>query len=194
MTADTFRRDKYLRASGYNFYVWAIVNVLILWPVWSAVEGRPWPDWLGLVYPFALIGIGLFLCGLNDNRVEKMVGPANADTVLDAGSLWGPVFLGGVAFSAVLATRGPAALIQPLWLILVGAAYWVWGNFSVREFRWLGWTLILAGLATGLSMRLPDNVHLPSRGALAVWILFMAALWVPFGAYINRKYVHSPLG
>ncbi len=196
MTAEAFRRDKYLRAAGYNFYVWAAVNALVTVPFFSALEGAPWPGALAALYPLALVFLGLFLCGLNDNRVEKMVGPASPQTVLDAGSLWGPIFLGGIALSIVLSVRGRAALVQPLWLILVGGAYWVWGNFSVREFRWLGWALMIAGLSTGVSVELPENLDLASPAALQVWLLFMAALWVPFGAYINRKYVHSmaPVG
>src|SRR3954447_17050292 len=79
MTADTFRKDKFLRATGYNFYVWAVVNVLIVWPVWAAVDGRPWPPLLALFYPIVLIALGTFVCVLNDNRVEKMWGPPRAE-------------------------------------------------------------------------------------------------------------------
>lgn len=191
MTPEAFRKDKYLRAAGYNFYVWAAVNALVTVPLFCALEGAPWPGALAALYPLGLVFLGLYLCVLNDNRVEKMVGPASPETALEAGNLWGPIFLGGIALSIVLTARGRAALVQPLWLILVGGAYWVWGNFSVREFRWLGWALMIAGLSTGVSVELPENLDLASRGALQVWLLFMALLWVPFGAYINSKYVHS---
>ena len=191
MTADDFRKDKYLRATGYNFYVWAAVNVLVTWPLYSALAGHPWPDWLAGLYPFGMIGMGIFLSVLNDNRVQKMCGDANPTPLVEAGAIWGPIFLIGFLLTVVFAVRGPAAYIQPLWLCLVGAAYLMWGNFGVREFRLFGWTLVIAGGIAGLSIRPADiPPHLASSSALAVWVLFMGALWVPFGAYINRKYVH----
>jgi len=76
MTPDEFRKDKYLRAAGYNFFVWAAVNALVTVPLFAAIAGTPWPGWVAGLYPIVLIALGLFVCGLNDNRVEKMVGPA----------------------------------------------------------------------------------------------------------------------
>jgi hypothetical protein len=191
MRADDFRKDKYLRATGYNFYVWAAVNVLITWPLYSALAGNPWPDWLAGLYPFGLIGTGIFFSVLNDNRMQKMYGDPNPTPLVEAGTIWGPIFLIGFILTVVFVVRGPAAYIQPLWLCLVGAAYLMWGNFGVHEFRWFGWMLVVAGGIAGLSIR-PAAIppHLASSSALAVWLAFMGALWVPFGAYINRKYVH----
>jgi hypothetical protein len=190
MTAETFRKDKFLRASGYNFYVWAVVNVLILWPVWAALDGRPWPAWLALFYPIALIAFGIFLAALNDNRVNKMWGPPNDPPVVDAATFWGPIFMIGLVLTIVLTVRGPAAYIQPVWLLLIGAAYWIWGSFGIPEFRWLGWTLVAAGAIAGLAVH-PETIppHLGSRDAMLIWVVFMGALWLPFGAWINRKYV-----
>ena len=191
MTADDFRKDKYLRATGYNFYVWAAVNVLVTWPLYSALAGSPWPNWLAGLYPFGLIGAGIFFSVLNDNRVQKMCGDPNPAPLVEAGTIWGPIFLIGFILTVVFVVRGPAAYIQPLWLCLVGAAYLTWGNFGVREFRWFGCMLVIAGGIAGLSIRPADiPPHLASSSALAVWVAFMGALWVPFGAYINRKYVH----
>jgi hypothetical protein len=191
MTAETFRKDKYLRAAGYNFYVWAAVNLLATWPLWAALAGRPWPTWLALLFPIALIAAALVLVVQNDNRVEKMWGKPNARPVVEAGAFWGPTLLIAFVLTVVLVVRGPAAYVQPVWLLLVGAAYLTWGIFGVREFRWFGAMLIGAGTLAGLSVR-PDLIPpgLPSREALVVWMVFMGVLWVPFGAYINRKYVH----
>jgi hypothetical protein len=194
VTAEAFRRDKYLRATGYNFYVWAAVNLLVTWPLYSALAGNPWPNWLAAIYPVGLIGLGIVLSVLNDSRVQKMCGPANPTPLVEAGAIWGPTFLIGFLLTVVFAVRGPAAYIQPLWICLVGAAYLTWGNFGVREFRWFGWTLVIAGGIAGLSIR-PADVppHLPSSSALAVWVVSMGAVWIPFGAYINHRYVHSGL-
>ena len=190
MTADRFRKDKFLRASGYNFYVWGVVNILVVLPVWAASAGHPWPGWVALAHPIALITLGMFASGLNDNRVEKMWGPARAEPVVDAAAFWAPTFLIGFVLTVVLAVRGPAAYIQPLWLLLVGAAYLTWGNFGIPEFRWLGWTLVAAGAVAGLGID-PTAIprHLGSQFALSVWVVFMGILWFPFGTYINRKYV-----
>jgi len=190
-----FRRDRYLRATGYNFYSWAVVNALVTLPLYAALDGHPWPLWLAIVFPIAAIVAGVFVAVLNDNRVQKICGEANPQAVVEAGSFWGPVFLVGVVLTVVLSLRGPVAYVQPVWLLLVGAAYLVWGNFGVAEFRWLGWTLVAAGAFAGFSVQpSAESWLLASRPALAVWLVFMSVLWIPFGAYINRKYVHTLVG
>jgi len=192
VTPTEFRRDRYLRATGYNFYSWAVVNALVTWPLYAALGGHPWPLWLAIAFPIAAIVAGVFVAVLNDNRVQKMCGDASPQAVVEAGSFWGPVFLVGLVLTVVLSVRGPVAYVQPVWLLLIGAAYVVWGNFGVAEFRWLGWTLVVAGAVAGLSVE-PSAESWPfaSRSALAIWLIFMSALWIPFGAYINRKYVHA---
>lgn len=191
VTPEIFRRDRYLRASGYNFYVWAIVNLLVIAPLRAACMGNPWPEWLAGVLPFFLIAAGILFSILNDRRVEKMCGEASSVPVVEAGRIWGPMFLVGTALTAVFVVRGPVAYVQPLWLLLVGAAYLQWGAFGLPEFRLLGWALAVAGAMTGLSIRpaeIPPGMAAPS--ALAVWSLFMGVLWFPFGAYINFRYLH----
>jgi len=190
MTADTFRRDKFLRAAGYNFYVWAVVNVLIVWPVWAAIQGRPWAPLLALVYSIGLIVLGGVLCVLNDNRVEKMWGPPAQAPFVDAAAFWAPIFMIGLVLTIVLTVRGPVAYVQPVWLLLIGAGYWTWGGFGIPEFRRLGQMLVAAGAVAGLGVN-PQEIprDLGSAQALAIWVIFMGALWLPFGAYINRKYV-----
>jgi hypothetical protein len=195
VTPRQFRKDRYLRATGYNFYSWAVVNVLVTLPLFAALDGHSWPLWLAIVFPIGAIVAGIFVAILNDNRVQKMCGDASTEAVVEAGSVWGPVFLVGVILTVVLSVRGPVAYVQPVWLLLVGAAYLVWGNFGIAEFRWLGWTLIACGAVAGLSVEpSAESWLLASRTALGIWILFMGVLWIPFGAYINRKYVHAPLG
>jgi len=52
-----------------------------------------------------------------------------------------------------------------------------------------------AGAFAGLSVQpSAESWPLASRPALAVWLVFMSVLWIPFGAYINRKYVHTLVG
>lgn len=191
ITPESFRRDRYLRSSGYNFYIWGIVNVLVVVPLVAAWLGRPWPDWLSGVVPPISIVLGILATVLNDRRVEKMCGEPSPVPLVDANKLWGPIFLVALSLTAVLVVRGPLAYVQPLWLLLVGGAYLQWGAFGVPEFRLLGWSLMVAGTLSGLFIR-PEEIPpgMAAPGVLGVWVLFMGLLWLPFGAYINFRYLY----
>ena len=193
MTPETFRRDKFLRASGYNLYVWAVVNLLVTWPPWSALSGRAWHPALAVFYVIVLLAAGVFVSVLNDNRVAKMWGTPSETPVVDAAAFWGPTLGLGLVLTVIFSIRGPVAYVQPAWLLLVGAGYLTWGNFGVPEFRWFGRSLIAAGAVAALFVDSATSLELPSLGALFVWMLFMGGLWLPFGAYVNRRYVH-PVG
>ncbi|MGH7804136.1 MAG: hypothetical protein ACREQJ_07290 [Candidatus Binatia bacterium] len=192
MTADTFRRDRFLRASGYNFYVWGVVNILVTAPLLAALSGHRWPGWAEALFPIGLIVAGIALAALNENRVEKLVGPPAEVPVVDAARLWAPLFLLAIGFTAIFLVRGPAAYVQPLWMGVIGAGYLAWGSFTIGEFRRLGALLVAAAIVSGLAI---DPGALPPGGAspfaLGVWIVVTGVLWLPFGAYVNRKYVHD---
>ena len=192
MTAEAFRRDRYLRASGYNFYVWGAVNILVTLPLLAAIAGARWPAWAEAFFPIGMIVAGVVLAGLNENRVAKLVGPAAETPVVDAALLWGPLFLLAIAFTVIFLVRGPAAYVQPLWMGVIGAGYLAWGSFTIVEFRWLGGLLVAAALVSGLAI---DPGALPPGGAspfaLGVWIVVTGLVWFPFGAYVNRTYVHD---
>ena len=87
MTPEKFRKDRYLRATGYNFYVWAVVNVLITWPLFASLAGDPWPVWLAVLYPLGCILGGIFCAVLNDNRVHKMCGEPDPQPLVEAGGI-----------------------------------------------------------------------------------------------------------
>ena len=61
---------------------------------------------------------GFFIAVLNDNRVQKMCGDPDPQPLVEAGSIWGPIFLIGLVLTVVLAVRGPVAYVQPVWLLL----------------------------------------------------------------------------
>jgi hypothetical protein len=191
MTPEQFRADRFLRSSGYDLWVWATVNAVVTLPAWSELAGRPWPPLAALALVVSLITAGIFVAGLNANRVEKMCGPATG-AVVDAPRLWLPLVLGGFAVSFVLIARGAVAWIQPIWLVLVGLAYVRWGRASIVEYRWLGAALMLAGSAAGLFLyatAMPPGG--PSQEALVIWLVFASLVWVPVGAWVNWKYVHA---
>jgi hypothetical protein len=178
VTPEKFRKDRYLRATGYNFYVWAVVNVLITWPLFAALAHDPWPVWLAVLYPLGCILGGIFCAVLNDNRVSKMCGEPDPQPLVEAGGIWGPVFLVGIVFTVVLSLRGPVA-------------YVTWGNFGVREFQFLGYFLVAAGAVAGWFVR-PSAASwsLPSPHALAIWVVCMGLVWIPFGVYLNHRYLY----
>ncbi len=194
MTPERFRKDRYLRATGYNFYVWAVVNVLVTWPLFAALAGKPWPAWIAVLYPIVCVAGGIFCGMLNDNRVQKMCGEPDAQPLVHALAFWGPVFLVGTVLTVVFVVRGPVAYVQPVWLLLVGCAYLTWGNFGIRDFQWFGCFLVAAGAVAGLFVS-PSAASwaLPSTRALAIWVFSMGLVWVPFGIYLNRKYLRGPL-
>lgn len=192
MTPDAFRQDPYLRTTGYNFMIWATVNLLVVWPLFAALGGRPWPAWLGLAWPLALIAGGILGMILNDNRVRKMYGAPAPEPLVEASRIWLPVLLVAIVLTILFVVRGPVAYVQPLWLLLVGGAYLQWGSFTVPEFRWFGLALIAAGAVSGFAIR-PESLPpgTPSPFALQVWVVFMGILWIGFGAWINRRYLHA---
>jgi hypothetical protein len=192
VTPEAFRRDRFLRATGYNFYVWGAVNLLVTLPLLASLRGAPWPAWAAGLFPVAVIVAGVFLSGLNDNRVAKLCGEAAEVPIVDAARLWGPLFLLAFVFTAIFIARGPAAYVQPLWMAVIGAGYLAWGSFTVAEFRWLGRLLLAAAVVSGLAID-PGALApgAPSPFALGVWIVVTGLLWFPFGAYVNRKYVHA---
>jgi len=193
LTPERFRKDRYLRAAGYNFYVWAVVNVLITWPLFAALADDPWPPWLAVLYSAVCILVGVLCAVLNDNRVQKMCGEPDPHPLVEAGGIWGPVFLVGLVLTVVLWLRGPVAYVQPVWLLLVGAAYLTWGNFGVWEFRALGYFLVGAGaVAAWLVHPSAASWALASPHALAIWVVCMGVVWVPFGVYLNRRYLYGP--
>lgn len=192
MTPETFRHDRFLRATGYNFYVWGTVNLLVTWPSWAALLGRPWHPGLALAYVVGLLAVGVFVCVLNDNRVAKMWGPPHEAAVVDAGAFWGPLLLLALLFTVWLSVRGPVAYVQPVWCLLVGAGYLTWGNFGVPQFRWFGRALIAVGVVAACIVDPAPPPGLASPGALVVWMIFMGVLWFPFGALVNHRYLRLP--
>lgn len=194
MTAETFRRDKFLRASGYNLCTWGAANLVIVLPAYAAARGTPWAGWAGALHSILCIVGASIVCGLNDNRVQKLCGPAAENPVVDAGRIWLPLFAAGTIWTVIFLARGPVAYVQPLWMAVVGVGYLAWGGFTVPEFRWLGAALLAASTISGLTI---DPVALergaPAANTLAIWCLAMGVAWFPIGIYLNRRYV-SPRG
>ena len=191
MTTEIFRRDKFLRASGYNLYVWGAANLLVVLPAYAAARGAPWPGWVGLLHTVVCIVGASVACALNDNRVEKLCGPANETPVVDAGRIWLPLLAAGTIWTVIFIARGPVAYVQPLWMAIVGVGYLSWGAFAVPEFRWFGGMLLACSAVSGISV---DPIAIqrgaPAVNTLAIWSVAMGLAWFPIGVHLNRKYVY----
>src|SRR6266481_5400229 len=178
MGACEFRHDRYLRTTCYNFYSWAVVNILVTVPAFAALNGSAWNGWLALIYTVALITAGVVVSGFNDRRVERMCGEAAPEPLLEALNLWPPVLIAGFLLMVMLGVHNENAYVQPLWMIMIGLAYAIWGLFTIPEYKWLGRLMILSGATAGFLIK-PAEVAsgLASRTALYIWIVVMGLLW-----------------
>ena len=137
MTPDDFARTSYLRATGYNFYVWAVGQRADH----LAVVRAPWPGIRGRSGSPCSIRSGCILgrassspCSTTIASTRCAASPIRSRSSRPAVS-GGRFFSSVLVFTVVLSLRGPAAYMQPVWLLLVGCAYLTWGNFGVREFQ-----------------------------------------------------------
>ena len=194
MEIHEFRQDRHLRATGYNFYSWGVVNVLVTVPLFAALNGAPWKGWVALLYTVGVLTAGIVVAGWNDRYVGKMCGEPAPQPLLEMGNLFLPVIGGGLLLSVMLGAHNENAYVQPLWMIMIGLAYLIWGHFSIPEYKWLGRILMVGGGIAGLMIQ-PAEVAsgLASRRALYVWVPMMGPLWLLVGAYVNRKYIHRAI-
>ncbi|MFN2427645.1 MAG: hypothetical protein ABR587_14490 [Candidatus Binatia bacterium] len=136
----TFRRDRYLRTSGYHLATWSLVALV--------VELR-----LGHPAPAAAVLAGL-LAGAtltsftHERRVGKMAGAAGAAVYEGAGRMWLALFavLGAATAALVLASR--QEWLFGAWAAGVGLGFTFWGWKA--GFAWyvgVGSTMLAASLA-----------------------------------------------
>lgn len=192
MTPEEFRRDPYLRASGYNLYLWGAVNLLVAVPALTASVGHRWGAAATTAWTAGAIVCGVLLSAMNDNRLRKMLPDVADAPAIPAGRIWGPLLTLGSVGTALAVFRGQVAYVQPLWMLVVGTAYWQWGSFTLGEFRRLGQLLVGAGAASAWAIGvcgMPGEE--PSVVSGATWVVCMGILWFPLGLYLNRRYLRT---
>lgn len=188
MDSAAFRSDPFLRTSAYNMATWAIVNMLFSVPNYAMAAGAAWsPGVLG-TYSIVLFAVGMGLSAVHERRVGKMVGPPG-QPLFPAEKLWGPLLLTGFAGTVTLIATGRPQFIQPLWLLVVGPAYIVWGlGIRLRIYQVFGVVLTAAGLVA-LSMQETRSGAAPSVLGLHLWNLTMGAFALAVAFATNRRYL-----
>ena len=188
MDRASFRRDPFLRTSAYNMATWAVVNMLFSVPNYAMAAGAAWSPGLLGTYSLALFAVGIALSAIHERRVGKMVGPPG-EPLFPAEKLWSPLLLIGFAGTVALIVSGRPQFIQPLWLLVVGTAYIVWGiGIRLRLYVVLGVVLALTGLAA-LAMQEPRSGAAPSVLGLHLWNLTMGGFALAVAVATNRRYL-----
>lgn len=123
----TFRRDPWLRSSGYHLATWSLLGLVLelrrLSPGEGAVTGSA-----GLLF---LVAAAILTSLTHERRIGKMVGPAGpaGEAVWPgAGALWRTLLSALAAASALLVATQNAGMLFPLWCAGVGSGFWLWGR------------------------------------------------------------------
>ncbi|MFQ5477194.1 MAG: hypothetical protein ACE5E4_01105 [Candidatus Binatia bacterium] len=188
MDPTLFRRDRFLRSSGYLLGTWAVVNSLFSIPAYAAATLHPWSAGALSVYSVLLIAVGIVVSLLHERRLGKMLGACEGTPIFSADKLWGPLILTGFCTMAALIFFDLAQYVQPLWLVVVGGAYLVWGLAAFRPYALLGAALLVAGLGVG-SMQQAVGGAPPSLIGLHLWNLTMGAVAMATALWVNRNFL-----
>lgn len=182
MTAEAFRRDPSLRASGYLLWVWGAVNFVLPLPLWAAWEGSAWSSGWIAAHLALCLALGLWLSILAASRAGKLCGEAAARPIVEARRLWLPILAAGAVITLPALLRGETASVLSAWMAIAGAGHLAWGAFTIPELRALGGALLVAGAVAGGGA---------SGWILVLWWVAMGLLWGVTGLRINRRYVFS---
>ena len=168
--------------------------MLLSLPNYALAAGAAWPAGLLGTYTLGLFAAGVALGAVHERRVGKLIGPAG-EALFPAGKLWGPLLLIGFVGTVLLLTGGRPQYVQPLWLLVVGIAYVIWGVATrLRLYQVLGGVLGVAGLAA-LALQEPRAGAAPSVLGLHIWNLTMGAFAFAIAMATNRRYLwFAPVG
>jgi hypothetical protein len=186
VTGAAFRRDRSLRASGYELASWGIVHLLLTLPAWNALGGRPWSPGAIAASTIALVGLALAASPLHRNRAGKLCGEAGPHVLVRPVWIWAPLAAAGLVLTATLVVDGAIGRLVPAWIALAGAGHAIWGAFTIPEIRRLGIVLLVAAAIAAAGDGRTIGV-----GALVLWSLAMGAGWIATGVAIHRRYLRS---
>lgn len=174
MDPAAFRRDPWLRTSGYHLATWSLVAfVLELW--------RDRPGEVGAAQAVALVG-GAFLTSLtHERRVAKMAGIAGEPVYSETALVWRLVFVGlAASMAAMLAAPNMAALF-PVAMCVLGIGFAQWGaGAGFPRFVWLGAFMVAAALL---------DVSLGAAGSRLIRQLVLGFALPAFGVATSRRYL-----
>lgn len=191
MNPTLFQHDRHLRASGYHLLTWGFANVVLVLPVYVAALGSPWRGSTFLAYAAAVVVAVAILLLVNERRVAKMCGPLPEGTLFDAGRLWATTIALGLVLTITLQTVGLGLLVPPVWMLVVGASYLIWGAYTVPAYAWLGMTTLIAG-AAALAGQSLSSTGTPWLPGLHLWCATMGAGFLAAATVVNSRYLWRP--
>ncbi|MFN2378192.1 MAG: hypothetical protein ABR538_16810 [Candidatus Binatia bacterium] len=120
----TFRRDPWLRSSGYHLATWSLLGLVLELRRLSPGEGAA-VGGAGLLF---LVAAAVLTSFTHERRIGKMAGPAGEAVWPGAAALWRTLLAALAAASALLLTTENAGMLFPLWCAGVGCGFWLWGR------------------------------------------------------------------
>jgi hypothetical protein len=137
----TFRRDAWLRSSGYHLATWSLAGFAIeLRRATRAEDAAP-----GFVILIAALALLTSLT--HERRVGKIAGIAGEPAWRHSAQLWRAMVCLLVAGSLAVMLASRQHLLFQVWMLVVGSGCVLWGRGT--RFAWMsgaGGTMIAAGL------------------------------------------------
>ncbi len=187
MDRATFRRDRYLRSSGYHLAIWSLAAFALQYRLGLQPSGQ------GLsAFPFfvMLVGGSLMTSFTHERRVGKMAGVAGEPVFAGAGRLWTMVFAALALVDSALVAAGLEIYLVPSWWLGVGAGFAVWGFRA--GFGWytgFGAALASAGMLDLIVLQ-TDPSGIAAGLHRVIWRSLVLAVAIPaFALETNRRHL-----
>jgi hypothetical protein len=171
-----FRRDPWLRTSGYHLATWSLVAFVLELRRAAATDGGD------AAFLVVLLGGALLTSLTHERRVGKMAGIAGAPLHPRIDVLWwsviGAIVLGGLALHWIARPHW----MFPMWMMLAGEGFLLWGMaVGFAWYRALGVAMIAAGLL---------DIAMMATGA-GRWprLVVLGALLPAAGLVTSRRYL-----
>jgi hypothetical protein len=174
LNAAAFRRDPWLRTSGYHLATWSLVAFVL--EMLRTSDGAA-----GVASVVALLAGGVLSSFTHERRVAKMAGAAGAPVYQKTPLLWGFVALALVSAGVAAIGAPNTDPLFPVAMVIVGIGFAQWG--AGARFAWfvgLGSAIVAAGL-------LDIALSAPWRPCLRMIVL--GALLPAAGIETSRRYL-----
>jgi hypothetical protein len=140
LDSSAFRRDPWLRTSGYHLATWSLVGFAL--ELMRTSDGG-----LAVSRVVVLVAGALLVSSTHERRVAKMAGISGAPVYEKTPQLWG---FAGLALLSTFVAAMNAPNTDPLFpvaMVIVGVAFAQWGaGARFAWFVWLGAAIVAAGL------------------------------------------------
>lgn len=179
-----FRRDPWLRTSGYHLATWSLVAFVL-------ELRRPAASEDAAAFLVVLLGGALLTSLTHERRVGKMAGLAGVPLHPRTDVLWWSVVGAIVLGSLTLHWIARPHWMFPMWMMLAGEGFLLWG--MALRFAWyraLGAAMIAAGLLD-IAMMALDAGAWPRLLMLGEWprLLVLGVLLPAVGVATSRCFL-----